>query len=298
MPRSRSKRTANRVKIGVATRRAAARRRVTRRAYHPRRTARGVRWHLEESSMRKTSIRLAVVLAILAWAPLAAAQTADEVIEKSIAALGGRAAHAKIKSRSSSGTIVLTTPGGDITGTVEALNAAANKSRALIKADLSQFGAGQLEIDQRFDGHNGYMLNSLQGNSEMTASQLNSQRNGGFPHPFLSYKERGMSVQLKGKEKVGDRDAFVLVFDPTEGSEVRFYVDAGNYLPIRMVAMVDVPQLGKEIEQSTDFEDYKELDGIKIPYRVKAASQIQSFTLTFTKAEHNVPVDEKLFVKP
>ena len=107
--------------------------------------------------------RFALVAVVLAWASIASAQTVDEVIEKSITAMGGRPAMEKIKTRSMTGTLSLSTPAGDIPGTVEIQNAAPNKMRTVIKADLSAFGAGQLLIDQRFDGTNGYMINSLQG---------------------------------------------------------------------------------------------------------------------------------------
>ena len=79
---------------------------------------------------------MSVVLA-LSWASLASAQTADEVIEKHLAALGGRAALSKVKSRSLTGTIALSTPVGELSGPVEVWNVAPNKSRSLIKLDLS-----------------------------------------------------------------------------------------------------------------------------------------------------------------
>ena len=64
--------------------------------------------------MKSVLIRVAVPLLFLVSVNTVGAQTADEIVEKSIAALGGRAAHAKVKSRFATGTIVLSTPGGDI----------------------------------------------------------------------------------------------------------------------------------------------------------------------------------------
>ena len=85
--------------------------------------------------MRALTVRLVAVGVVLSWAGLASAQTADEVIEKTIAALGGRAAMEKIKTGIMTGTISLQTPVGDIPGTIEIYNAVPNKVRTVIKAD-------------------------------------------------------------------------------------------------------------------------------------------------------------------
>jgi outer membrane lipoprotein-sorting protein len=248
--------------------------------------------------MRVVSTRLAAVLFLLGCTPLASAQTADEVVEKSLTALGGRAAFAKVKSQSASGTITLATPGGEVTGTIELLNAAPNKVRSLVKVDLSALGAGQLILDQRFNGTSGYALDTLQGNHEITGNQLDNMRNGSFPHPFLNYKEMGTAVQLGGKEKVGDRDAYVLVFEPTSGSVVRQFVDAETYLPVKAVVKIDVPQLGQQVEQTVETSDYRDVDGVKLPFRLQATSSVQNYTIVITKVEHNVAIDETLFSKP
>ena len=247
--------------------------------------------------MRTLSSRLIAAIGVLVFAQAASAQTADEIIEKSIAALGGRAAHAKLKSRSTLGTILLGTPAGEIPGTIEVLNAAPNKSRTLIKADLTSLGAGQLVIDQRFNGTEGYVLDSLQGNREVTGNMLENMKNGSFPHPFLDYKEIGTTLALSGKEKVGEGEAFVIVFTPKGGSPVRQYIDAKTFMPVKMVFKVEVPQLG-ELEQTTEFLEYKEVDGIKTPFRLKASSSVQSFTISLTNVQHNVEVDETLFSRP
>lgn len=248
--------------------------------------------------MRIASAGVALALSLLLPVNLASAQTADEIIEKSITALGGRAAHTKLTSRLTTGTIVFSTPVGEISGTIEVLNATPNKLRTLVKADLSAVGVGPLVVDQRFDGSAGYVLDSMQGNRDITGNQLDNMRNGGFPHPFLNYKDIGTTVKVSGKEKVGDRDAYLLIFDPTSGSEVRQYIDAENYLPIKSVIRVEVPQLGGELEQTNEYLDYKDVDGVKLPFRIKSTSSAQNFTVTVTKIEHNVTVDQSLFSKP
>jgi hypothetical protein len=241
--------------------------------------------------------RFALVAIVLAWAPIASAQTVDEVIEKSITAMGGRPAMEKIKSRSMTGILSLSTPAGDIPGTVEVLNAAPNKMRLVIKADLSAFGAGQLLIDQRFDGTSGFMINSLQGDQPITGDQLENMKANSFPHLFLDYKAKGVKATLAGKEKVGDRDAFVVVFEPSTGSPIRQFIDAESFLPVRSMAKISTPQTG-ELEQTADASDFREVDGVKVPFSLRLTSSMQSVTMTFTKAENNVAIDDKLFVKP
>jgi len=241
--------------------------------------------------------RLVMAVLLLGWAQAASAQTADDVVEKYLAAIGGRAALGKLTSRTMTGTITLSTPGGDVSGPVEIMNQERNKSRTVITLDLSSLGAGQMVVDQRFNGTAGYILDNLQGNRDITGNQLENMKNGSFPSPLLSYKERGATVELGGKEKVGARDAYVLILTPKSGSVVRQYVDAESFLAIRVMLKVEVPQVG-EFEQTTDLLDYRDVDGLKIPFLVKSTSAVQNSTIVITKVEHNTRIDEALFSKP
>ena len=69
--------------------------------------------------MRVASGRLAVALLLVGWAQVGWAQTADEVVDRCLTAMGGRAALGKVTSRSMTGTITLSTPAGEIGGSVE-----------------------------------------------------------------------------------------------------------------------------------------------------------------------------------
>ena len=234
---------------------------------------------------------------ILTCGRITAAQTADDVVEKYLAAIGGRAALAKLTSRSTTGTMALSLPNGLVSGSIEILNQQPNKARIVTKLDLSSLGAGQVTREQRFDGSTGYVLDSLQGNREITGNQLENLKNNIFPSPLLTYKERGATVELAGKEKVDGREAYVLIFKPKTGSVARQFIDAETYLPARIVVKVDTPEAG-EVEQTSDLSDYREVDGIKIPFTIKVSTGSQGFTITVTKVEHNVKIDDALFSKP
>ena len=247
--------------------------------------------------MRHIAKGILVALCVAGFAGSAGAQTADEIIEKSLAAQGGRAAFEKLTSRVTTGTMAVSTPGGEFPAAIEVFSQAPNKSRTLITLDLSAAGAGSVVIDQRFDGTNGFVSDSMRGDSAMTPSQVQSQRNNIFPTPFLNYKEHKIKVELAGKEKVGDREAFVLAVTPADGPGSRVFVDAQTYLPLRAITTVEMPEMGN-IEQTVEFSDYREVEGLKTPFTLKGSSSVQTFTIRVSKIENNTKIDPALFVKP
>jgi len=244
-----------------------------------------------------TAIRLLMAVAALSCTHVASAQTADEVVDKYVAAIGGRGALAKLTSRTMTGTITLTTPQGDLSGPVEIYAVPPNKSRTVVKLDLSAFGAGQMTVDQRFDGASGYVIDTLQGNRDITGAQAENMKNNVFPTPLLDYKQRGATVELTGKDKVGGREAYILVLTPKSGSAARQFIDAETFLPLRAVIKVELPQIG-EVEQTTEFSDYREVDGVKIPFAIRAMSAVQSSSIVISNVEHNTKIDDALFSKP
>src|SRR5262245_35415298 len=110
--------------------------------------------------MKTVRIVLVSALGLLCVVVPALAQSADEIIEKHLAASGGRAAFAKITSRTSVGTLTVTTPVGDLSGSIEIYAKKPNKTRTLVKIDATALGGGQIVQDQRFDGAAGYILDS------------------------------------------------------------------------------------------------------------------------------------------
>jgi outer membrane lipoprotein-sorting protein len=237
----------------------------------------------------------AAVTGMILWAGVAQAQTADEAVEKVLAAMGGRAALTKLNTRVATGAISVSTQGVDIGGTVEFSYKAPNKARTFMKLDLSAVGGTEMIVDRRCDGKTAFESNSMTGDREITGNQLENMLNASFPSPFLNFKEAGARVEVAGKEKLGDRDTVVLVYTPKTGSVARLFFDAQTWLLVRQVGKVNIPEAGGDIEQTTDPSDYRDVDGVKVPFGLVVTSPIQSVTVRLQKVEHNKPIDDAVF---
>jgi outer membrane lipoprotein-sorting protein len=247
-------------------------------------------------AMKKLSLALVLSLLLLpSLTTFAAPQTADEIVEKHLAAMGGRDAMSKLTTRKSVGTVTIGTPGGDLTGPVETYAKAPNKSRAVLTLDLSPMGMSEsMTIDQRFDGNVGWAMNSLQGDSEITGDQLNGMRNNYFPTSFLNYKEKGMTITVLPNETIAGRELIVLQITPKVGPGSKVYLDPKTYFSVRSSSRVTLPEVG-EIEQTTEASDFRAVDGVQVPFKVVNASSIQTVTLTLKTVEHNIAIDDAMF---
>jgi zinc protease len=249
--------------------------------------------------MRPTFSSLVVLGVLLLAVPrLALAQTADEIVEKHLAASGGREALGKLTSRTATGSISLTTPVGELMGTIEVYSKRPNKQRTVIKLDLTALGGGPIVTDQRFDGTTGYIMDPVNGNRTVEGPQLDAMRSGSFPSPLLNYKELGASLALSGREPVGGKEAFVLRLTPKAGPTVRMFIDSTTFMLVRTVVTVNVPQLGGDIDQVVEFSDFRNVDGITVPFVTKSTNPVQSITATMTSVKHNVDIDDAAFAKP
>jgi hypothetical protein len=74
-------------------------------------------------------------------------------------------------------------------------------------------------------------------------------------------------------------------------------MDATTYQPVKTVATVETAETGP-LEQTTLLSDFREVDGVKMPFKIVSSSAVQSFTVVVTKVEHNVKVDPARFAKP
>ncbi len=214
--------------------------------------------------------------------------TVQEILAKYVKAIGGKEANEKIKSRYSKGVLELMPMG--VKGVFETYAAAPNKSYN--KTSLAGLG----DIIEGFDGQTAWSINPLQGNRDKEGEELAQAK---IMYDF--YRETNLAklypkMELKGTEKVGDSEAYVIVGTPVGSPPETFYFDTKSGLLVRQDATVVSPE-GK-IPTKTFFYDMRDVDGVKTPFKVVSMLPQFEVTLTFTEIKNNVAVENSKFTKP
>jgi zinc protease len=232
------------------------------------------------------------------WCAQAEAQTAAEIIDQHLAATGGRAALGKLTTRVATGSVTLVLPVAELAGTVEVYNKKPNKTRNVVKLDLSALGAGTVTAEQRFDGAVGFNNDNVNGYREITGDQLATMKNASFPSPLLDYQEQGATVALAGREPVNGKDAHVILLTPKSGPATKVFIDAATLLVIKTTTSLKVDELGGQaVEQVSELADYRDVDGVKTPFSVTSTNPLQTIRITFTDVKHNVELADASFGK-
>ncbi len=113
----------------------------------------------------------------------------------------------------------------------------------------------------------------------------------------LKLKEQFTRMNVR-KDKVDGRDAYVIVATRVDTKRERLFFDAETGLLLRRATVTQTP-LGL-IPQESNYEDYREVDGVKIPFTIRILTVDQGSTSTrkYTEIKVNAPVDDSTFNKP
>ena len=214
--------------------------------------------------------------------------TVDQIIDKYVQAIGGKAAIEKQTSRVSKGTFEIPAVGAG--GTAEIFEKAPNKSAAVI--NIEGFGM----VLEGFDGKIAWAQDPQSGLREKAGAELGAAKIDAEFHKWSKIKQLYPKIVVKGKDKVADRDVYVVEATPAESSAETWYFDAQNGLLVRQDSEREGPQ-GKQSVQIF-LEDYKEFDGVKLPMTIRQVTSAFTLTIKISDVKHNVPIDDAKFVKP
>jgi photosynthetic reaction center cytochrome c subunit len=108
---------------------------------------------------------------------------------------------------------------------------------------------------------------------------------------------RSPEMQLAGMEKIDGRDMWVVATSTPE-RRVTYDFDAETGLLRRKTTINHTIAL--PIPEQIDFEDYRDVDGVKLPFTIRSSAidTYDSWTRTFIEIKRNVTVDDSMFAQP
>ncbi|MCZ6602958.1 MAG: hypothetical protein O6952_08130, partial [Planctomycetota bacterium] len=212
-----------------------------------------------------------VVFASLLPGPAASAQTAEEVIARHLAAVGGRKALDRIKDKVETWSVTVDAFGNISKGTLEVK--VMQPDIILWKLELE--AAGQpFNAIRGFDGKTAWQED--QGiASPMEGSELIELRNlalrtiGG---ELLWAEQSGAKIEMNGTTDLEGETALVVETTPKKGFKLTYYLDPATYLVLGFSGTTI--QQGMEAELDVRIASYREVEGVRVPEKLSVKALV------------------------
>ena len=210
---------------------------------------------------------------------------ADQLLDKYVQVMGGAAAIDKISSRVMKGNI-------DFGGKSLTIDIYAKDPGERIS--LTHMPEG--DSVTAFNGHEGWLGMPGRQLREMHGSDLDGAALDADLHLATHLKQMFTQMEVRGPETIDAHATFEVVGQREGKPPIQLYFDQQSGLLVRLVRYGETA-LGW-LPTQIDYADYRDVDGVKVPYRWTLARPSGRFTIQIADLRQNVPVDDAKFVKP
>ncbi len=218
--------------------------------------------------------------------------TADELMQKAVDAVGGEANWRKLTSRVTEFTMDLENQG--VQGFGKQYAVAPNKTAG--ETTFPALGKTIATEWEFFDGTTGEDLVSFAPVDKYSGLRLDDIRLAADFYGPLNWLTNFKSIDVSGTKKVGDEGCYVVTFTPNKGSVYTEYYSTKTFLLLKREGTISSSTSEQKIPYSAEFSDYRDVDGIKLPFK-QISNNIGNGNIVVTtkSVKHNVKLADKLF---
>lgn len=218
--------------------------------------------------------------------------TVDEIMAKTITALGGESNMRKATSRVTKFDLDFIHQGVKGSGTTY------EKAPNLVVSDstLTAVGKPIATMHEYFDGTNGGEQISFAPAEKYTGKQLENTRIASDFYGLLNWKKDLKKADFIRTEKVGEEDCYVVSIEPEKASERRYWISTKTFLPVKTVTL----SVSSTTQQTTPIvslmSDYRAVDGVLMPFKTVSTNPGMGDIVSIVKeVKTNVAIDDKQF---
>jgi len=231
----------------------------------------------------KNLLILAFFIIAMVLVQFAKGQTVDDIINKYIDALGGKEKLASLKTIQMEGT--LNTRGYDL----PIKNVISHMLGSRLDIEVS--GALNYQIVNTTKGVAFWPSLGMAAPEDMQPDQYRSALNKlDIQGSLNNYKEKGMTIELMGKQTIDSTEAYDLKVIFKNGITGNYYIDTRTNRLIKTLLKLNLK--GQDIEEVVRYADYKTVDG---GYWFAHTITNSTGVINYTSIVVNKPVDEALF---
>jgi len=212
----------------------------------------------------------------------------DDIIDRYIRAIGGESAIQKIKTRVSRGTETTfdrMTPSQS--KPIEIYQTTQNKV-LIVKNNLHG------TTIEAFDGIQGWAKDARGARALEDRELADTLRDADLLR-YLNLRKTYPQMRILTKEKLGDREAYIVGATSRDDSREKLYFDTQTGLLIRKY--VAFKTAFGTIPEVTDFDDYRVVNGVKLPFTITWSRPPFGSVKKFTEIKLNVFIDESRFAQ-
>lgn len=159
---------------------------------------------------------------------------------------------------------------------------------------------GDTKMIQTYDGEAGWAIEPWEqpGPRELMGPELgNLSRLAGIDSDLVDWEENGYILEYEGKKPSVDGEVYILKLRKNGGETYRFFIDSDSYMINRMVT--ENSYEGNKVEGETILSDYRDIEGIKVPFRIEVQYDGQTLmTNVMDKIDFDVDIEEDYFTRP
>ena len=210
----------------------------------------------------------------------------NEILAKYVDAIGGSGAIQKNHTRAEQGSVE--GPHG-LHAAIENYRTAPDKAFAIVHRANG-------DVMEGVDGNSGWGKRANGEVTEESGDELARSRQWAEFYPGEHFEKDYERFQVGGIENVNGHDAYATMAWWKSGGADRIYFDVQTGLLLRITHRIESP-LGA-LPLQTDYEDYRDVNGLKIPFAVRVTRVDGATTYTWQKMEANVAIDPSRYEKP
>jgi hypothetical protein len=157
-----------------------------------------------------------------------------------------------------------------------------------------------MKMVQAFNGEIGWAILPWTGSLEpqdMSPDQVKGMKQSAdMEGDLYNWKEKGFTLTLEGEEEMEGTPAFKLKLEKPDGDVFNYFIDAENYVILKVDAKVMLQ--GTAIETSSYYSNYKPVEGMVMPHSIETrmGDQVQ-LALVIEGYEIDPEIADSLFEK-